>query len=115
MEALVEQTLGRQSWGKTNMEAIYSTQEKAVELISLPLTEQEDGWLEKFLTEGKGRTFKAAEDTVAMRRIARGQLREFAMANGARGRTHNGVNWEILKDGVQKGLGPRKDEDGFVA
>ena len=33
---------------------------------------------------------------------------------GTRGRRHDGVTWEVLKDGVKKGLGPRVDEKAFA-
>jgi hypothetical protein len=80
----------------------------------LPFNEEEEGFIEKFLTEGKGRSFRNAEDTVMMRRIAMGKLTNVADDQNTRGRRIDGVNWDSLKDGVKKGLGPRSEEDGFL-
>ena len=49
-----------------------------------------------------------------MRRIAMGRLTDVVKDQNTRGRRANGVNWDSLKDGVEKGLGPRVDEDRFV-
>ena len=93
---------------------MYTREEKAIELVSLPFSDQEDEFIEKFLTEGKGRAFRNAEDTVMMRRIAMGRLTDVVKDQNTRGRRANGVNWDSLKDGVEKGLGPRVHEDRFV-
>ncbi|KAJ4291192.1 hypothetical protein N0V90_010390 [Kalmusia sp. IMI 367209] len=114
LEVLVEQTLARQQWGTESTEKIYPTDEKAAELVGLPFNEEEEEWVEKFLTEGKGRTLKGAEDTVLLRKIATGRLHSFATRKSKSGRKHNGVNWDTLRDGVKRGLGPRESEEGFV-
>jgi hypothetical protein len=80
----------------------------------LPFSDEEEEFVEKFLTEGKGRTYQGAQDTVLMRRIAMGRLTDVASEAATRGRKLDGVNWEMLKDGVKKGLGPRKDEASFT-
>jgi hypothetical protein len=113
LEILIEQTLERSAWLSAEDET-YTREEKAVELISLPFSEEEEEFVEKFLTEGRGRTYQGAQDTVLMRRIAMGRLADVAGETGTRGRKHDGVTWEMLKDGVKKGLGPRKDEKSFV-
>lgn len=84
-----------------------------MELVGLPLSSQEEEWLEKFLTEGKGRTLRGAEDTVLMRRIATGGLAGFAGAKIMSGKAHGGVDWMRLQEGVRRGLGPREGEEGF--
>lgn len=114
LEILIEQTLEKNAWSSDADDTAYSRKDKAVELVSLPFTKDEGEFIEKFLTEGKGRVFQGAQDTVMMRRIATGRLTAVAGETGARGRRVDGVTWEILKDGVKKGLGPRKDGDGFV-
>jgi hypothetical protein len=80
----------------------------------LPFSEEEENFIETFLTEGKGRTFQGAQDTVMMRRIATGRLADVAADSSHRGFKKDGVNWEMLKDGVKRGLGPRKDEEAFL-
>ncbi|KAF1920650.1 nuclear pore complex assembly-domain-containing protein [Ampelomyces quisqualis] len=113
LEILIEQTLERSAWAHDNTN-VYPRQDKAVEFVSLPFSSEEEEFIEKFLTEGKGRTFRGAEDTVLMRQVAMGRLTEVANEAGTRGRRHDGVNWDLLKDGVGQGLGPRKDEQDFV-
>jgi hypothetical protein len=115
LEILIEQTLERNAWSEGPEHDVYTRDAKAVELVSLPFTEEEEEFIEKFLTEGKGRTFQGAEDTVMMRRIATGKLADVAAEAGHRGFKKDGLNWEILKDGVKRGLGPRKDEEAFLA
>ncbi|CAO2656108.1 Nn.00g049110.m01.CDS01 [Neocucurbitaria sp. VM-36] len=114
LEILIEQTLEKNAWSSASGDENYTRVDKAVELVSLPFTESEEDFIEKFLTEGRGRMFQGAQDTVMMRRIAMGRLADVAGETGIRGRRADGVTWEVLKDGVKKGLGPRKDEGGFV-
>lgn len=114
LEILMEQTLERSAWSSSGENDSYTRQEKAMEFVSLPFTEDEEEFVEKFLTEGKGRTYQGAQDTVLMRRIAMGRLADVAGDTSTRGRKHDGVNWDVLKDGVKQGLGPRKDEENFV-
>lgn len=114
LEILVEETLHTDAWGNSKAAALYTWEDKAMELVSLPFSEEEEQHIEKYLTEGKGRTFQGAEDTVMIRRIAMGRLTDVAADNATKGRRVDGVNWEVLKDGVKRGLGPRKNEDGFV-
>ena len=85
-----------------------------MEFVSLPFSDDEEDFFEKFLTEGKGRSFRGAEDTVMMRRIAMGRLADVAGETGTRGRKLDGVNWEMLQDGVTRGLGPRQGEDAVM-
>jgi hypothetical protein len=114
LEILIEQTLEKNAWSEGPEHDVYTRDAKAIELVSLPFSEEEEEFIEKFLTEGKGRTFQSAQDTVMMRRIATGKLTDVAAEAGIRGRRVDGVNWEILQGGVKRGLGPRKDEQGFV-
>jgi hypothetical protein len=107
LEVLVEETLDRNGWGPDDK--TYTREDKAMEFVSLPLTETEENWVETYLIEGKGRTLRGASDTVEMRRIATGRLKEAAGNAGLKGRKHDQVNWEVLRDGVKRGLGPRTD------
>lgn len=117
IEALLEETLSNQGWHgaiHNDNEDIYSKEEKAVELVGLPFSDEEEEWIEQFLTEGKGRMLKGAEDTVLMRKIATGKLRSFASRRTNQTRMHNGLDWDTLKSGVKRGLGPREGEGGFT-
>ena len=116
LEALVEQVLDLRAWGGADAERVdhlYSREERAVELVGLPFSEQEEEWVEEYLTTGKGRVLRGAEDTVLMRKIATGKLNSFVSGKARSGKQHNGVDWNILKAGVKKGLGPREGEERF--
>jgi len=114
LEILIEQTLERSAWSSGVEEEAYTREDRALEFVSLPFSEEEEQFVEKFLTEGKGRNYQGANDTLLMRRIAMGRLADVASEAGTRGRKHDGLNWEMLKDGVKRGLGPRKGEEGFT-
>ncbi|OCK86188.1 hypothetical protein K432DRAFT_341784 [Lepidopterella palustris CBS 459.81] len=87
---------------------------RGVELVDLPLSEEEEEWFEAYLIEGRGRLLHGARDTVMMRRIATGRLKEAVRDGGVKGRKYDDVSWEVVKDGIGRGLGPRKDEDSFM-
>jgi len=80
---------------------------RARELISLPLDEEEEGWFEAFLLEGKGHALPGARDTVMMRKVATGRVVE-AVEFGRKltGRKFDGVNWASLREGLQLGAKP---------
>ena len=83
--------------------------DKAVELINLPFTEDENQWFEEYLTEANGITLRDAKDTLLMRRIGTGRFKEALQDRD--GLSHgklDGINWEALRPGIEKGLGPRK-------
>ncbi|KAH7094962.1 nuclear pore complex assembly-domain-containing protein [Paraphoma chrysanthemicola] len=113
LEIMIEHTLERNAWSGVSND-VYSREEKAMEFVSLPFNDEEEEFVEKFLTEGKGRNYLGAQDTVLMRAIAMGKLTDVAHDSVTRGRKFDGVTWETLKDGVKQGLGPRKDEEGFT-
>jgi hypothetical protein len=113
LEILMDQTLERSAWSNSMGDETYTREEKALEFVSLPFSEDEEAFVETFLTEGKGRNYQGANDTLMMRRIAMGRLADVAKETGNRGRRHDGVTWEVLKDGVKRGLGPRKDEEAL--
>jgi hypothetical protein len=114
LEILIEQTLEQGAWSSSAEDDLYTREEKAIEFVGLPFSDEEEEFVEKFLTEGRGRTYRGAQDTLLMRRIAMGRLADVAGENGTRGRTHDSVNWGTLKDGIKRGLGPRKDDESFV-
>jgi hypothetical protein len=108
LEVLVEETLDRRGFTPDNK--FYTREDKAMEFVSLPLTDDEEKTVELFLTEGKGRTLRGAWDTVEMRRIATGRLGEAANDTSAKGKKHDQLDWEVLRNGIKSGLGPRTDE-----
>lgn len=117
LEVFVEETIERSSSGSSdaNGQATgYTREDKMMEFVGLPFSSEEEEWIERFLTEGKGRNYSNAADTVVMRRIATGRLAQVSRDGIGRGRRIGGVNWEVLTEGVARGLGPRKDETPFV-
>ena len=75
---------------------------RAVELIRLPLSDHEERWLEDYLTHGKGKNLYGAKDTVMMRRIATGRVKEAAdLSKSVKSRRVDGLNWETLSVGLQ--------------
>ncbi|MCJ1416908.1 hypothetical protein MMC32_003247 [Xylographa parallela] len=77
---------------------------RALELIHLPLDEEEEQWFEEFLNEGKGTTLYGAKDTLMMRKIAKGQVREAVdLGSKLSGRKIDGLNWDALREGLRKG------------
>ncbi|KAI9822285.1 MAG: hypothetical protein M1827_000003 [Pycnora praestabilis] len=83
--------------------------DRAVNLINLPLNLEEEAWFEDFLLFGKGKALHGARDTVMMRRVAMGKYFE-ALKDGKAlgGRKIDGLSWDTLKSGIDKGLGHRK-------
>ena len=82
---------------------------RGVELISLPLNEKEEKWFDEFLSQGKGRTLYGAHDTIMIRAIATGRSQDASdQSSHAGNRKIDGLNWAILKESIQHGLGPRK-------
>jgi len=86
---------------------------RGTELVELPLDEDEEEWIEKFLTEGKGRSLHGARDTIMARRIATGRYREALHDGAVKGRRYDDVTWDVVKDELSKGLGDRMDQEPF--
>ncbi|KAF2258566.1 hypothetical protein CC78DRAFT_504417 [Lojkania enalia] len=107
-EIVIEMTLEYTIHTRISQE--YSQEDRAMEFISLPFEKKEEKWVEQFLIEGRGRNFRQAKETVLMMKMATGRLNEVADENLLKGRNHGDVNWEMLKNGIKRGLGPR-DED----
>ncbi|KAF2500030.1 hypothetical protein BU16DRAFT_556519 [Lophium mytilinum] len=87
---------------------------RGAELVDLPLDEEEEGWVEEYLVEGKGRNLHGARDTVMARRIATGRYRQALHDGGVKGRRYDEVTWDVVKDGLARGLGDRSHEEPFV-
>lgn len=81
--------------------------DRCVELINLPLTKQEEEWFEDYLLQGEGRGLKKALDTVMMRKIGTGNFAESLDLKGFSKNNIAGLDWGVLSDAVEDGLGPR--------
>lgn len=77
-----------------------------MELISLPLDDEEGVWFEGYLKDGEGRELPGAGDTVIMRGLARGDP-TFLLEHGKdiAGRKIDGVSWATLRESLQRGQG----------
>jgi len=82
---------------------------RSVELVNLPLTPEEDYWLEEYLVRGEGRALKKGKDTLMMRKIGTGNFSESLDLKGNSHRAVGGLDWGTLSDAIQEGLGPRLD------
>ncbi|CAL3971831.1 unnamed protein product [Diplocarpon coronariae] len=80
---------------------------RSVELVSLPLTAEEDEWLEDYVMRGEGRSVKKSKDTLMMRRIGVGNFTEALSMGGLSNRVVGGLDWGTLSEAIQDGLGPR--------
>ena len=74
---------------------------RSVELVTLPLTETEETWLEKYLGEEEGKNFQGAADTLAMRSLTTGRFNQIHNESELhRDRSINGLNWAKLTSSV---------------
>lgn len=83
--------------------------DRATELVKLPMTAEEEEWFNEYLTRGDGARFKKAKDTVLMRKIGTGKFNEGLKMRDIHGKKIGGLDWSLLVDGVQRGMGPRAD------
>lgn len=80
----------------------------AIELLNLPLSPDEEVWFEAFLLEGKGRSLHGARDAVVARWIAVGRVGDaWEATRSMSGRRYEGVSWEGIREGLERGLGGR--------
>lgn len=81
--------------------------DRSVELVSLPMSVEEDAWFTDYLLHGEGRSIRRAKDTVMMRRIGAGNFADLLSLDGVNGRSIGGLDWGTLTAAVEDGLGPR--------
>lgn len=75
---------------------------RGVELISLPLNEEEESWFTEFLEDGKARNLAGANDTLIMRAIATGRSESVARdRRTGNSQSIDGVNWNTLRGGMR--------------
>ena len=77
--------------------------DRALTLIGLPLSDEEEAWFEECLLHGKGSQLHQAKDSVLMRRIAMGEDYEGpGPLDRYKGQKVNGVNWDDVRNSMQK-------------
>lgn len=83
--------------------------DRSVELVSLPLTVEEDGWFEEYILRGEGRLLKKSKDTLMMRNIATGNFTGSLSLRGVHKGALGGLDWNALSGAIKEGLGPRAE------
>ena len=75
---------------------------RGVELISLPLNEEEEAWFTESLEHGKERDLSGANDTLVMRAIAVGRPESIPQnRKTSNSRKIDGINWDTLRGGMR--------------
>ncbi|GLI75477.1 hypothetical protein PoHVEF18_003731 [Penicillium ochrochloron] len=76
---------------------------RAMELVGLPLGEDEEEWFEETLLHGSARSFPGAKDTVMMRRLATGQMSGLGTElESLGGKKVDGLNWDTLRESMRQ-------------
>lgn len=76
---------------------------RAIELVGLPLGEDEEAWFEETLLHGAARALPGAKDTVMMRRLATGHITELGNELEALGgKKVDGLNWDTLRESMRR-------------
>jgi hypothetical protein len=91
---------------------------KGVELVNLPFTPTEEVWFRDYLTTGRGRSLERAGDTVLTRLLAQGNYDGVmdAMDSVQVSKTKvDGIKWDNILEGVNRGLGDRRGLESFAA
>ena len=71
---------------------------RALQLIGLPFTEEEETWFEECLLHGSAAKLPGAKDSVLMRRLAKGRMQTGSSAvDRLKGSKIDGVNWEDIR------------------
>jgi len=75
---------------------------RAMDLVGLPLDEDEAQWFEETLLRGNASSLPGAKDTVMMRRLAIGQMDGLAPElESMGGKKIDGLNWDDLRESMQ--------------
>lgn len=78
--------------------------ERALLLIALPLTEEEEGWFEACLLHGSASKLPGARDSILMRRLAVGKYIQDPVSRH-NGPKINGLDWSNILSSMQKTAG----------
>ncbi|KAL4808850.1 nuclear pore complex assembly-domain-containing protein [Aspergillus unguis] len=75
---------------------------RAMQLIDLPLDDQEEEWFEDALLRGRAKTLHGAKDTAMMRRLATGRTAGMSVElESLGGKKIDGVDWDLLKQSTE--------------
>ncbi|CAI7614119.1 unnamed protein product [Penicillium bialowiezense] len=75
---------------------------RAMELVGLPLDDDEEQWFEDVLLQGNASTLPGAKDTVMMRRLATGRLEgNTPELESLGGKKIDGLNWDDLRSSIR--------------
>lgn len=74
--------------------------QRALQIVGLPLSEEEETWFEECLLQGQGSKCPGAKDSVLMRRLAMGKGLQAGggSVNRLKGAKINGINWENIRN-----------------
>jgi len=108
LEQLIASALGLPSTGGNH--AGEARAGRCVELVDLPLTVDEEELLEQYLLKGEGRNLPGAKETLGMRLIVMGRVKEAReimrdVTDG--GKDKAGLNWQSVMEGLTRGMGER--------
>ena len=81
--------------------------DRSMELVNLPLTQEEEEWFEDYLLRGDGRSIWKGKDTLMMFKIGRGKFTESLSVKELHGRSIAGMDWDLAQKGIQDGIGSR--------
>ncbi|MCJ1335007.1 hypothetical protein MMC09_000273, partial [Bachmanniomyces sp. S44760] len=74
---------------------------RAIEMMCLPLGNEEKGWFEDFVTDGKGKTLPGIKDTIIMWKMIVGDKKGLKeMGPALNGKKVDGMTWGTLVDGL---------------
>jgi hypothetical protein len=108
LELLVESAL--------NMQAGEERKRRGLELVDLPFNATEEAWFREYLTSGKGRVLERSGDTILTRLLALGHYDEMLDTaddvNASKAKV-DGVKWDNIVEGVNRGMGDRRGFDHF--
>ena len=94
-QQLFEQLIGSVLGGKEGEKRA----DRSVELVHLPLNEDEEAWFEEYLTDGMGRNLPGAKDTLIIRAIASRKTSDILKDGNDLGeRKINGMDWSRVRD-----------------
>jgi Nuclear pore complex assembly len=99
-----------------NLPAGEERRKKGLELVDLPFNHAEETWFREYLTSGKGRKLDRAGDTILTRLLALGKydgmMDTVSEVNASKVKV-DGIKWENIVEGVNRGLGERSGLEHF--
>jgi protein ELYS len=99
-----------------NLPASDERKRKGLELIELPFNPKEEAWFCEYLTNGSGKEFERSGDALLTRLLAQDQydsVLEIVNSIKTSKAKVDGVKWENIIEGVNRGVGERKGLSNF--